>query len=1003
LALAGRLLVFRQVVHRYSPFSLDEEKIMANPSRKAAARRIQSHEQRSVSFNSGEIASSKKKEAKKPKHRDATRWSNAIRAVLKEEDEQHQQKQPKNPKRVDEIKDPIGDHMTILLNSNPAFRFVPNQDALDDTTDDSFHPLFSSHNLNRLKEHFVLILRPLAWSDIPRAIVGISWLVFAWFFKNACSWRDSTIVFLMLASFTACVLGVGFFVAFEWTFHGAILLVSIVAPLLVDWKELELNCPEVIRNAWIRFIELANWVDTRILQGRRFAGREWDKSDFIWKRGKEAESRMFSLWNLPPPSVKEGRRLCLDEEYMARDEWSAATTKHIVAIHFCYVVLREDYVRQQAYRKTQHGLSSTSKLASKKRDKSNLSRNVALEGLVEVERPRRLYKKSYSLDEFDIDGVDVGDSLRINRSMEEPPSPPAPSLDRVLHYMATESLEPSSASSSAFPSSDGSTSFERRLGSRRGSEQSLATLTDTASDLAWIDVGAKIGLRLLNSANVQRAMASQDTAERIKAISQSVESKFRLNRRASYGDGNFSNSNLTTENHDGPAHMNGADREPDVSLPLSRPVHSMWTSASAVAATPGNFSVSSLSDAEDESSIDSMGRAIDVRNPLLRPRWAISDSDKLPTSSQPDAVLLHNRVRTETPVANSAVMRTESSKAVQAVDEALPVGKRSGIIKRENVAEHYASPRKSSGVKVSHAVHRRPALEAGMKIVIPVIPIQPGLLNVSRKGTQYQMATVVSSKRIFVARKALRPPTGGGKRYEPNCLSVTAKLDKSFLRDGEFAEITIRILDEWSPRYMPRHSKFSIGACVATAYGVGVLVGWRVEDDCHVVRALWQRRGPGAAHAYLNRNAIHATITAAIGFNVQTNLGEGKVLAYVSAGRDFRSGRYCVAIQGEEERYKDQAYFSPKNIKSCPGARFLPILEHIRKSIWYMLTPKLKLVSYIYLGDRRGCPVPNTNRQLQCCSATKSISRQPVVTGSANLGQRFEMHGNILDQLSEGN
>ena len=31
-----------------------------------------------------------------------------------------------------------------------------------------------------------------------------------------------------------------------------------------------------------------------------------------------------------------------------------------------------------------------------------------------------------------------------------------------------------------------------------------------------------------------------------------------------------------------------------------------------------------------------------------------------------------------------------------------------------------------------------------------------------------------------------------------------------------------------------------IGSCVSIKFGVGVLVGWRVQDDCHVVRVLWQ-------------------------------------------------------------------------------------------------------------------------------------------------------------------
>lgn len=932
---------------------------MANPSRKAS-RKLQSADQRSVSFNSGLIPASKKAEMKKAARRDATRWSNAIRAVLKqEEDELHQQKQPPKQKQVEEVVDPIGDHMTRLLNANPAFRFQPPPKSQDDRIEanndnDDFHPLFSTHNLKQIRHLIALLFETSTLSAIPKLFVGMLRRAFAFTFRNACSLRESAIVLIGLFLLATGMLGVGFFISLEYSFKSTFLIASVVLPLLVDWKEVNANCPKFIRNVLIQGVKLVSWIDTWILQGRRFAGREWNKSDFVWKQGNKANSRFMSLWNLPPPSVKEGRRLCLDEEYMARDEWSAATTKHIVAINFCYVVQREDFVRQQADRKSGRGSASPSK-ANRKR--TNVPKIVAKEDVVEAERRTpRSYKKSYSLDEFDLDDIDVaGKCYRMNRSMEEPVSPPAPDLDRVLRYMATDSIEPSSASSSVFASSsDGTASFERHLGQRGSSDHSWGTSADGASDLAWIDVGAKIGIRLLNSANVQRAMASQDTAERIKAISETVESKFRPNRRVSYVDGNVSNSNFTMEHYDNAIHIVGSEKDTDIiSLPLSRPVHSMWTSASAVAATPGHFSVSSLSDVEgDESSIESLSKVPGSRNdvvgqPLLRPRWTTMGGNVSHSHpSQPGTVSLQLRALRDKVSANyDAVVESKSSKLDKS-GMSYSANQTASTLNRDNdnsknTVENPTAPstaqHKSPGVNASHGVHRRQALEPGVKVVVPIIPLQPGLRNVSRKGTQYQMATVVSSKRLYVRRNGARPSSGGGKRYEPNCLTVTANLDKSFLRDGEFAEITIRVLDEWSPRYMPRHSKFPIGSCVATSYGVGVLVGWRVEDDCHVVRALWQRRGPGAAHAYLNRNAIHTTVSAAIGFNVQTNLGEGKVLAYVNAAKDFRSGRYFVMIQ-DEGRYKNQTLdFSPRHITSCPGARFLPIIEHVREAAQYQI------------------------------------------------------------------
>ena len=58
-----------------------------------------------------------------------------------------------------------------------------------------------------------------------------------------------------------------------------------------------------------------------------------------------------------------------------------------------------------------------------------------------------------------------------------------------------------------------------------------------------------------------------------------------------------------------------------------------------------------------------------------------------------------------------------------------------------------------------------------------------------------QLATVVSSKRIAIA-------LSGHDSESTNALSITVLLDKSFLRNGRFANMTFRILD--SNRQFPR-------------------------------------------------------------------------------------------------------------------------------------------------------------------------------------------------------
>jgi hypothetical protein len=197
------------------------------------------------------------------------------------------------------------------------------------------------------------------------------------------------------------------------------------------------------------------------------------------------------------------------------------------------------------------------------------------------------------------------------------------------------------------------------------------------------------------------------------------------------------------------------------------------------------------------------------------------------------------------------------------------------------------------------------------------------------------MGTVVRSRRIFVGPNDESDMELG--RF-PNCLSVTVKLDKSFLRNAEFAELTFRVMDEWtSARYMPRHSKVPIGSCVATAFGLGVVVGWRVQDDCHVVRSLWHRRGEGSAHAYLQASAIYSVVEAAVGFEVSTKYGRGVTLAYVDGGRRFESGRFLVAIEVDGRHHGRVLNVSRKDVYSCLGAQFMPVIEHIREAARYKI------------------------------------------------------------------
>jgi len=188
---------------------------------------------------------------------------------------------------------------------------------------------------------------------------------------------------------------------------------------------------------------------------------------------------------------------------------------------------------------------------------------------------------------------------------------------------------------------------------------------------------------------------------------------------------------------------------------------------------------------------------------------------------------------------------------------------------------------------------------------------------------------VISSRRIYVAPNNVFRP----RKRSTNCEAIKVFLDKAILRGSKFVEMNLRIMDDWNQ--IPRHSKFPIGSCVATAFGVGILVGWRVEDDIHIIRSLWKRSGPGSGIAFLRRDSIHGVVEAAVGFDVQTTYGAGRVLAYTRGGERNLDGKYYVQLNG---RLKNQVMeFHRCQILSCQGATFVPVTEQIRAAALYRL------------------------------------------------------------------
>lgn len=145
-------------------------------------------------------------------------------------------------------------------------------------------------------------------------------------------------------------------------------------------------------------------------------------------------------------------------------------------------------------------------------------------------------------------------------------------------------------------------------------------------------------------------------------------------------------------------------------------------------------------------------------------------------------------------------------------------------------------------------------------------------------------------------------------------------------------------LDEWilaggsSPILYAEHSAIisrsfcSIGSCVLTRYGVGVMIHYNRSSGMHHVR-LWSVNGSGTALAYMNGSDLIRTIHGFSGMTASTPFGMGKVIQY----------------RNEDDSYVVQlpygiGYFQEKSIKIHESV-ILPVLEDIlnktqKESLW---------------------------------------------------------------------
>ena len=836
---------------------------------------------------------------------------------------------------TEECIDPIGDHMTDLINYNPCFRFdascrqssgnSPHNEHNTNTNEEggvsgfTFSPLFCRRNMRLLKRFYHQRVKRASLMTIPLSVIGFCYEKSPCRSKFSVTLGASTLLFFSLLAAGLALVLLTSHVVFLWSSYEACFLLIQLSTFLFDWKELAKHCPGVLKLLGGAFIRIGNLMDRHICLRKHFAGREWHQNEFEFEDTLKASSRHTELWNLPPPCVHEaGAHLCLDQRYMARDEWSQATSKHVVAINFCYVMMREEYVRKRARRSTvfhQRSLTPPTEAASTPaRNRTCINYECFPTTLppadVDDEVATHRHVMSISTSLGGVRGLAANspsggiELIRANPDSVRP-SDPFRMESFAFPVEGTTGIDTGSVPETPTHIKSDSDSCKSSVGS---------VSSAAVADMNWVDISARIGMRVLNSSHLQRVVASEEAAEHLKKITE----QFVVSPQENSGESGVSSpaglqSLRALSNLDKSTTSRKAKKLPKSPCP---PVHSMWTSAAAAGASN-----------DEDDSLDSGGcdwkesKSSDLGDaPTAPPR--IIRTSRLPSAiprrrKQTDSNSASLDIDNTNQLALNEISTDDSGTCEVIRDTILHQKDQSyEVLDSTHLFQfEYNEQCASFSHGASHLereIHRREPLAPGVKVAAPLFPHQPGLRRVGHSN--YQMATVVSSERVLVD-------------HDKGCLSVTCKIDKSFLRNGEFAELTFRVMDEWSSRYMPKHSKVPIGSCVATSYGIGVVVGWRVEDDCHVVRSLWSRRG---ACAYLRRTAILHVVEAAIGFDVITKCGSGKILGYVN-------GHYIVTLQDDGVYKNCVVELRRDEIFSCHGAQFRPVIEHIKEACDYQI------------------------------------------------------------------
>ncbi len=340
-------------------------------------------------------------------------------------------------------------------------------------------------------------------------------------------------------------------------------------------------------------------------------------------------------------------------------------------------------------------------------------------------------------------------------------------------------------------------------------------------DMKWLDVGAKIGMRILESEKLHQAITKSQMASNVSSSYSTDDDNASQQRE-----------NLDFANVESPKGV-------------AKPFHAMWTSPNV-----DNPSFDDDVASEDCYSYSEAGETADIDELLEKPPKIARRSTV--TSLSPTSKLKkgrHGSTKSLRCQGRSVSLPTSPirSRSVSSAKRSLPDANASfssseafhQLVPKQFDANRYLPPsmaihhkKVAEDVKPEAKVERttiqnkkitdltidtnlfvefskkfhkestrvkgrrRNPLLPGVRMIIPIFPASCMKKHrITQNQCYYQFATVTSSKRVNAASTT-------GEEEKSDCLSITALLDKSFLRSGKFAELTLRIHD--TQRHMPR-------------------------------------------------------------------------------------------------------------------------------------------------------------------------------------------------------